>query len=108
MIRADDYVVSKEVNTELLNKNGFRYGTFKCFIYKDVIQFVVHINLENKEWEYQVYDVDHASLYAPYYNREFGVSDVVKNIDNKIRKIMKEFEKQNIIIKELEGIDVNE
>lgn len=106
MINIDDYKVNKNVNTELLNKNGFRYGTFKCYIYKDIIQLIIHIDVENKAWEYQVYDVDHDSLYISYYNREYGKSDVVKAIDKKIKKVMKKMEKQNIIIKEWE--DVNE
>ena len=66
----------------------------------------IHIDIENRVWEYQVYDVDHGSLYISYYNSEFGVSDVVKTIDKKIRKIMKEFENQKIIVKERE--DANE
>lgn len=106
MINLDDYRLSKNVSTELLNRNGFQYGTFKCFIYKDIIQLIIHIDIENRIWEYQVYDVDHGSLYISYYNSEFGVSDVVKTIDKKISKIMKEFENQKIIVKERE--DANE
>jgi len=101
MINLDDYRLSKNVSTKLLNRNGFQYGTFKCFIYKDIIQLIIHIDIENRIWEYQVYDVDHGSLYISYYN-----SDVVKTIDKKIRKIMKEFENQKIIVKERE--DANE
>ena len=45
-----DYRVNKEINETILKSNGFnRYSTYKCYIYKDLIQFVIHINIEEKD-----------------------------------------------------------
>ena len=71
-----DYRVNKEINETILKSNGFnRYSTYKCYIYKDLIQFVIHINIEEKDWDYQVIDVCNESLYTPYYDREFGKNE---------------------------------
>ena len=94
------YTLKNNIDDGLLVDNGFKKGTFKCFIHKDIVQLIVHINLDEKEWDYQIYDIDHDFPYVHYYNREFGVNNVVKRIDRKIDKIFKEFENGNIFIKE--------
>lgn len=92
-----DYKVNKNIDENILNKNGFRYGTYKKFIYKDIIQFIAHIDLENMDWDFQVYDVNHNSYYMAYYNRQYGKNEVVGIIDKKISEIMNELENNKIL-----------
>lgn len=99
MIAITDYKVNKSIDENILNKNGFRYGTYKKFIYKDIIQFVVHIDLETHDWDYQVYDINHNSYYMAYYNRQYGKNEVVDIIDKKMNEIITELEKNKILIK---------
>ena len=95
-----DYRVNKEINETILKSNGFnRYSTYKCYIYKDLIQFVIHINIEEKGWDYQVIDVCNESLYTPYYDREFGKNSIICELDKKIENIINEMIKSKIFIK---------
>lgn len=95
-----DYRVNKEINETILKSNGFnRYITYKCYIYKDLIQFVIHINIEEKDWDYQVIDVCNESLYTPYYDREFGKNSIICELDKKIENIINEMIKSKIFIK---------
>ena len=95
-----DYRVNKEINETILKSNGFnRYSTYKCYIYKDLIQFVIHINIEEKDWDYQVIDVCNESLYTPYYDREFGKNSIMCELDKKIENIINEMIKSKIFIK---------
>ena len=95
-----DYRVNKEINETILKSNGFnRYSTYKCYIYKDLIQFVIHINIEEKDWDYQVIDVCNESLYTPYYDREFGKNSIICELDKKIENIINEMIKSKIFIK---------
>lgn len=95
-----DYRVNKEINETILKSNGFnRYSTYKCYIYKDLIKFVIHINIEEKDWDYQVIDVCNESLYTPYYDREFGKNSIICELDKKIENIINEMIKSKIFIK---------
>ena len=95
-----DYRVNKEINETILKSNGFnRYSTYNCYIYKDLIQFVIHINIEEKDWDYQVIDVCNESLYTPYYDREFGKNSIICELDKKIENIINEMIKSKIFIK---------
>ena len=95
-----DYKVNKEIDETILKSNGFnRYSTYKCYIYKDLIQFVIHINIEEKDWDYQVIDVCNESLYTPYYDREFGKNSIICELDKKIENIINEMIKSKIFIK---------
>ena len=95
-----DYRVNKEIDETILKSNGFnRYSTYKCYIYKDLIQFVIHINIEEKGWDYQVIDVCNESLYTPYYDREFGKNSIICELDKKIENIINEMIKSKIFIK---------
>ena len=95
-----DYRVNKEINEAILKSNGFnRYSTYKCYIYKDLIQFVIHVNIEEKDWDYQVIDVCNESLYTPYYDREFGKNSIICELDKKIENIINEMIKSKIFIK---------
>ena len=95
-----DYRVNKKINETILKSNGFnRYSTYKCYIYKDLIQLVIHINIEEKDWDYQVIDVCNESLYTPYYDREFGKNSIICELDKKIENIINEMIKSKIFIK---------
>ena len=95
-----DYRVNKEIDETILKSNGFnRYSTYKCYIYKDLIQFVIHVNIEEKDLYYQVIDVCNESLYTPYYDREFGKNSIICELDKKIENIINEMIKSKIFIK---------
>lgn len=95
----DKYKLNSGATKEKLHQNGFKNRTFKCYIYKDLIQLIIRVDVENNTFEYQVDDIDSNSLYTPYYRREYGKNRVVKILDSKINKIFKEMEKQNIFEK---------
>lgn len=95
----ETYKLNKNIDAKTLYKNGFKNGTFKCNVYRNLIQLLIRIDNENNNWEYQIYDIDSESLYTPYYSREYGSSDVVKKIDSKVDRIFKDFEKKNIFKK---------
>ena len=98
-MKVTDYRVNKEINEAMLKVINYRYGTYKCCIYKDLIQLVIHINIEEKEWDFQVIDTDYNMLYAPYYNREYGKNKIIKELDKKIDNIIDELVEAKILIK---------
>lgn len=98
-MKVTDYKVNKEINETMLRTKGYRYGTYRCYIYKNLIQFVIHINIEEKKWDFQVIDTDYNSLYIPYYDREYGKNKIVKELDKKIESIIKEMVEEKILIK---------
>lgn len=78
-------------------KHGFhRNGIFKVFVYKDIIQFIINVDIDENWWGYQVYNVDTQSLYAPYYVRDCGKNLTVIEIDEEIEKVMKKLVKAKI------------
>lgn len=95
----EKYKLNKNISEEKLSQNGFKNGTFKCFIYKELIQLVVHIDIESNYYEYQVVYAPLGSLYTHYYEREYGKSKVVKMLDGKINRIFREMCNQNILEK---------
>lgn len=82
-----------------MHQNGFRHGTFKCLIYKKLLQLIVKIDMDNNNWEYQVHDITSDSLYTPYYRREYSKNSIVKELDKKINKVFREMTKKNIFEK---------
>ena len=94
------YGLHKNVNDELLRKNGFnRNGTFKCYVYKNIIQLIIKIDIDEQWWDYQIYNVDTQLIYPPYYNRDGGRHLEVEEIDSKVDKIINEFVKVKILQK---------
>lgn len=100
MITINDYHVNENTNESILSKNGFRYGTLKKFVFKDLIQLIVHIDLETFDWDYQVWDVCNNSYYMGYYDREYGRNEIAKKIDKKVNDIINELERKEILIKD--------
>lgn len=97
----EKYKLNKNVTEKILSKNGFdKNGTFKCFIYKNIIQLIIRVDIEEKWWDYLVYNVDTKSIYNQYYDRKYGKNSVVKKIDHKVKKIMNELVKAEILYKQ--------
>ena len=90
MLNVDDYKLNKNISENTLKKVGFKFGTVKRNIYKDIISFVMHIDNETGNWDYEVISSNTDSPYASYYNRTFGKNNVVQDLDNEITKIMDE------------------
>lgn len=92
------YELHKDVNDELLRKNGFnRNGTYRCYVYKNIIQLIIKIDIDEQCWDYQIYNVDTQLIYPPYYNRDSGKHLEVEEIDSKVDKVIKEFVKAKIL-----------
>ena len=97
----DKYKLNKNVTEKILSKNGFdKNGTYKCFVYKNIIQLIVRVDIEEKWWDYLVYNVDTKSIYNQFYDRKYGKNEMVKEIDHKVKKIINELVKSNILFKQ--------
>lgn len=99
MVRIEDYKVNKAVCNEI-SKYGFRNEIRHIWLYKDLIQLIIMIDSEKLKWEYQVLDICNKSLYAAYYNREYGRNKLVEKIDKQVQNIMNEMVKNKILTKE--------
>lgn len=93
------YSLNKNISDEKLKENGFKNGTYKCFIFKDIIQLIVKIDIAEKWWDFHVYDVNNHISYRQFYDRKYGTNDIIKKLDNKIKAIFDEMTKQNILSK---------
>ena len=98
-MKIDRYEVCPNINEKILREEGFKHGTYRCYIYKQSVQLAVYIDIEDNWWSYQIYNADSDSLYAPYYNRAYGLNDVVVKIDDEVKKILNEMVKKNILRK---------
>ena len=99
MVKIKDYKVNKDVCNEI-SKHGFHDGMRRSWLYKDIIQLIIMIDSEKSKWEYQVLDICNKSLYAAYYNREYGRNKLLDKIDKQVQNIINELVKNNILIKE--------
>ena len=68
MLKREKYKLSKNFTALKLRKNGFRNGTYRCNVYKDMFYFLMVIDVDNHDWSYQVVDKDN-NIYAQYYDR---------------------------------------
>ena len=90
MINLRDYKLRKGLTEKQLANNGFRGGKFRCWIYKNLIQLQIEVDLEDSWWTYRICDANTDRLYSSYYDREYGVNRVVEEIDKTFEKIMDE------------------
>lgn len=96
------YKLNKSVTENKLLNNGFSINhTYQCFVYKDLIKLVLNIDIDEKWWNYKIIDISTNELYSPYYNREFGNSDVVELIDIKLEQILKGMVRNKILYRHL-------
>lgn len=95
----DNYELCANLTEEQLRKFGFKHGTYRCDVYKNLIQFFMYIGSEDDDvsWSYQIQNVDSNSIYIPYYDREYGKNDVVKKVDGKVKKIFDELVRNGIL-----------
>lgn len=94
---AEKYKLNPNVTENLLRVEGFRRGIFKCDIYKNIVQLIVHIDIEEQWWSYQVCNMDSDSLYVPYYDRRYGGRNlIIEEIDEKMRVIFEEMKDKGI------------
>lgn len=66
---------------------------------KNLITLTIIIDREHGVWDFTVKDEDHDCLYSGYYDTEFGRSNVVTQLNNKIDAIMDAFVEQKIFTK---------
>lgn len=91
------YALKKDVTEDQLKKYGFYNGkSYHEYIYKDILQLIIIIDVETHEWWYQVYNTSTDTFYPAYYNRTYGVDLMILEVDDNIEKIMKKLVKANI------------
>lgn len=96
----ESYEVNKKATEDILKNNGFnRNGIFKCFVYKDILQLIVKVDVENLWWDYQVFNTNAQLIYPPYYNKDSGVHREVEEVEIKIKEIIKHLLKAKILKK---------
>ena len=99
---AETFELIDSVSEYDLKKIGFKNGIYKCFIYKDILQFIIDVEINKEDgnsWAYQIYNADTQSIYAAYYNREYGSYEHIKEIDKSINKVMNKLVKAQIFKK---------
>lgn len=96
MLKREKYKLSKNLTALKLRKNGFRNGAYRCNVYKDMFYFLMVIDEDNNDWSYQVVDKDN-NIYAQYYDREYGINEVVEKIDKVINEVINEMAKEKIL-----------
>lgn len=96
MLKREKYKLSKNLTSLKLRKNGFRNNTYRCNVYKDMFYFLMVIDPGNHDWSYQVVDKDN-NIYAQYYDREYGINEVVEKIGKVIDEVIKEMIKEKIL-----------
>ena len=92
------YKLNPDITESQLKNIGFRHNRYRCWLYKDIIQLIIDVDIPNKWWGYQIWNTDLSMQYTPYYFREYGIDNVVKIIDRKVNSIFKEFEKEQLFI----------
>ena len=94
------YTLRKDLTENQLIKYGFHNGkNYHEYIYKDILQLIIIIDVETHEWWYQVYNTSTDTFYPAYYNRTYGVDLMILEVDDNIEKIMKKLVRANIFKK---------
>lgn len=89
-------ITDKQLKDVGFRKFGSHSYSYKCWIYKTAIQLKIEIDLEEEWYGFQIYDTDTNDLYTPYYDRTYGINDIVKILDKKVSSVFKELNKENI------------
>lgn len=91
-----DYITSLTPNQ--MRNIGFRYNAktdvysyrFSVYEYNNSSVLYCEVTvLENNIVNFHVFNSNDNTLYAPYYNTEFGKNDLIKVIDERIKKQFK-------------------
>lgn len=64
--------------------------------YDEFLSMAMVIDEDNNDWSYQVVDKDN-NIYAQYYDREYGINEVVEKIDKVINEVINEMVKEKIL-----------
>ena len=89
--------INRKLTCEDLQKFGFRNGLLRQHIYKNLIDIVLKIDLDNETWYYQIVDNDTNSLYVNYYNREYGNNELVDQLDKEVEKFFNKIRRNKIL-----------
>lgn len=94
----NEYKLNKNITEKELSNSGFRNDKYQCYIYKELIKLVIHIDIEEKWWSYSVVDESTKELYPAYYNKNFGKNEVVKTINYRIKRILNQMVEEHILV----------
>ena len=89
--------LNRKLTCEDLQKFGFRNGLLRQHIYKNLIDIVLKIDLDNETWYYQIVDNDTNGLYVNYYNREYGNNELVDQLDKEVEKFFNKIRRNKIL-----------
>lgn len=96
----DKYALRKDLTENKLIKFGFHHGkTYRTYVYKDILQLIIEVDLDNGDWWYQVRNTSTDTFYPSYYNRTYGVDFMISDVDNNIEKVMKQLVRAEIFKK---------
>ena len=95
----EKYKIDPNVTESMLRDEGFRHGIFRCYVYKHLIRMSVFVDVREKWWSYQICNADTDTLYIPYYDRRYGKSEIVIQIDDTVKQILDEMVVKNILTK---------
>lgn len=98
-----EYRVNPEVTKDKLKKCGFRVSDGKCYydvwVYKDIIRLTIIVDLSDLYYTYQVLNMDHNSLYAPFYYHTGGKDLTLAVVNKKVKEEFKKLCKKSILLK---------
>ena len=97
MTKYEKQKLNRKLTCEDLQKFGFKNGLLRQHIYKELIDIVLKIDLDNETWYYQIVDNNTDSLYVNYYNREYGYSELVSKLDVEVDKFFEKIRRNKIL-----------
>jgi len=100
-IYTDLYKLNPKITLSMLRKNGFTTeNIYRKSVYKDMIQFELEVDLEEKKFSYSVNDLCNGQLYIPFYNSYYGgVNKVLNHVEKSVKDAFRGLEKKNILVR---------
>lgn len=84
----------KKVTKDDLRKCGFRisgdHAWYDTWVYKNILRLSVVIDMSDGYWSHEVLDMDHGTIYPPYYFWDGGKNLVLEEVNENVTK---EFER---------------
>lgn len=104
-IYTDLYKLNPELTPDMLRKSGFTTeNIYRKFVYENMIQFELEVDLDEKKYSYAVNDLCNKQLYIPFYNSYYGgVNKVLNRVEKAVKEAFRGLEKKNILVRVKNG-----
>ena len=80
------YKLCDDVSVDKLEKCGFKNGTFRTTLYKNLIGLTIFVDIENNWWNYQVIDIKNDSVYTLFYTQGKKRTEWLNLLDNRLEE----------------------